>query len=63
MSPLSSKSHIASRCPRHAFVINCENDILLEDTDELLDLLEPDYDEDPSVMYENDFPLMRTIFQ
>ena len=46
------KDHIASRCPQHALVIDCEHYGLLENTDELLvmDPLEPDYDEDPSVM-------------
>jgi len=28
-----------------------------------MDPLEPDYDEDPSAMYEDDSPLMRFIFQ
>jgi len=38
---------------------------LLEDTNELLvmDFLKPDYDEDHSVMYEDDSLLMRIIFQ
>ena len=53
-----AKGHITSRCPQRALIFDCDNDSLLEDTDELLvmDILEPDYDKDYSVMYEDDYP-------
>ena len=54
-----AKGHIASRCLHRALVIDCEDDSLLEYTDELLvmDHLELDYNKDPSVMYRDDSPL------
>ena len=46
-----------SRFPQRALVIDCEDDSLLEDTDELLvSPLEPDYNECPSIMYGDDSP-------
>jgi len=55
---VSAKSHIASRRSQRALVIDYEDDSLLENTDELLvmDPLDPDYDEYPSVMYEDNSP-------
>jgi len=54
-----SKGHVDSRYPQCASVIDCEDDSLLGDVDELLVIhpLELDYNEDPSVMYQDDSPL------
>jgi len=59
-----AKGHIASRRPQRALV-DCKDDNLLKDTDELLvmDPLESDYDGDSFMMYEDDSPLMRIFFQ
>ena len=52
------KGHIAFRCPQCTLVIETEDDSLLEDTNELLvmDPLEPDYEKDHFVMYEDGSP-------
>ena len=59
-----ARGHIASHCPQRTLVIEFKDDSFFEDTDELLvmDLLEPDYEDDPFVMYEDDCPLMRITF-
>ena len=49
-----AKGHIDSYYPQCTLVIDCVDDSLFEDTDELLVMA--DYDEDPSVMYKKDFP-------
>ena len=59
-----TKYYIVSRCPQCALVIDCVDDNLVENTDELLviDPLELNYDDGPSLMYEDNFPLLRVIF-
>ena len=56
-----AKGHITSHCPQHTLVLKFKDDNLLEDTDEFL-VIDPNYEDDPSVMYEDDSPLMKITF-
>ncbi|EXB94187.1 hypothetical protein L484_007850 [Morus notabilis] len=53
-----AKGQIVSRCPHRTLVLDHEDDTPLEDNNDLfiVDHIEPDYEEDPSVLYDDDFP-------